>query len=212
MYTLYYAPGTASLPVHWMLLELGIQFEAVLVDLNAGTQKSENYLKLNPQGKVPTLIIDGRPCTESAALLMLLAERHPEAGLAPLPGDPGRAEYMELMIYLANTLMPSFHSWFGIERFIGAEHQADVRNHVKMKIEEAFSLLDDKLADGRKYLLGDQMSATDFLGTLLMRWSRNMPRPATDWPNLGAYVARMRQREALREVHAREGLTDWISG
>ena len=77
MYTLYYSPGTASMAVHWALIEMGVRFEAVSLDFDAGEQKAAAYRKLNPAGRVPTLVVDGQPYAESAALLMLLAERHP---------------------------------------------------------------------------------------------------------------------------------------
>ena len=72
-YTLFYAPGAASLAVHWMLIELGAAFRAERLDLEAGEQRSPTFLQLNPAGRVPTLVVDGQICTESAALLMLLA-------------------------------------------------------------------------------------------------------------------------------------------
>ncbi len=87
-YVLYYSPGAASMAVHWMLIELAVSFEARLVDIEAGVQHSQGYLRLNPAGRVPTLVIDGAPYGEFTALLMLLAERHPEALLAPAPGAP----------------------------------------------------------------------------------------------------------------------------
>jgi hypothetical protein len=74
-YLLYYAPGSASLAVHWMLIELGVEFRTERLDLAAGDQRSPAYLRVNPAGRVPTLVIDGETYTESAALLMLLAER-----------------------------------------------------------------------------------------------------------------------------------------
>ena len=86
-YVLYYSPGAASMAVHWMLIETRLPFEAHLVDIDAGHQRDPDYLRLNPSGRVPTLVVDGVPRHESAALLMLLAERHPEAGLAPAPGS-----------------------------------------------------------------------------------------------------------------------------
>ena len=79
MYTLYYCPSTASMVVHLALLEIGAPHELKLVDFESQQQKDPAYLALNPHGVVPTLIIDGKPYIESAALLMLLAERHPEA-------------------------------------------------------------------------------------------------------------------------------------
>ncbi len=85
MYQLYFSPGAASLCVHQALLELGVGHELIAVDLKAGAQKQAQYLALNPNGVVPTLIVDGRPHYEAAALLLLLAERPTEGGVAPIP-------------------------------------------------------------------------------------------------------------------------------
>src|SRR5579875_3954545 len=91
-YVLHCNPGSASFAVHWMLIELDVPFELVRVDFARREQRSEAFLRLNPSGHVPVLVVDGAPRTEVAALLLLLAERHPEAGLAPPPGSPLRAE------------------------------------------------------------------------------------------------------------------------
>ena len=87
VYTLYYSPGSASLVVHLALLEIGAPFRLEKVDFDRDAQHSPEYLRINPRGQVPTLVIDGQPYFESAALLMILAERHPEARLAPPPGS-----------------------------------------------------------------------------------------------------------------------------
>jgi glutathione S-transferase len=209
LYTLYYAPGTASLAVHWMLIDLGVPFELVEVDLASGANKAPAYLAINPTGKVPTLMVDGRPVAESTAILMLLAERHPEANLAPAPGDPQRGPYLQWMVYLANALMPSFRRWFYAEK--GPADRVDaLKADAKEWIEEVWDRAEAQLADGREFLLGDRFSAADYLLTMLTRWSRNMAKPATAWPRLGAYIARMKARAGLIEVHAREGLTEWI--
>lgn len=211
-YTLYYSPGSASLAVHWMLIELGIPFEAKLVDIDAGAQRLPEYLRLNPSGRVPTLVVDGVPYGESTALLMLLAERHPEKKFAPAPGSATRADWLETMIYLANTVLPAMRDWFYAEKDgdpVGAEA---VRALARRRIEGAWDRLDARLADGRVHLLGSELSTVDFLGTMLMRWSRNMPRPATTWKNLAPYIQRMRSRPAFIEVNNREGLTDWRNG
>ena len=89
MYTLYYMPGAASFSVHWLLLEIGAPHELKRVDGEAGEQKSPGYLKLNPNGVVPTLVVGGEPMYETAALMQLLAARHPAARLLPTPRDPG---------------------------------------------------------------------------------------------------------------------------
>ena len=212
MYTLYYSPGTASLAVHWMLIELGVPFELALTDIKAGAQKSPAYLRLNPTGHVPALVIDGTAYAECAALLMLLAERHPEAHFAPLPNSPERAAFVQTMFYLANTLMPAFRAFFYTDEIAGPRNTEAVIEHATRKIEAVWDRIDTQLADGRTFLVGEQMTAADFLATMLTRWSRAMPKPATTWPHLSAYVNRMRAHQSLREVHAREGLTDWING
>jgi glutathione S-transferase len=212
MYKLYYAPGAASLALHWMLIELGVPFELIAVDLEAQAQKSPDYLALNPNGRVPTLVVDGVPHAEVAAMLMLLAERHPDAGFDVPPGDPARADYLQWMIWLTNTLQSAYRTWFYPDEAAGPEVADAAQRAAQAAVEQNLALLDAHFGAGRLYMVGDTMSAADFMAAMLTRWSRNMPRPATAWPRLAAYVDRMRARPALREVHAREGLTDWIDG
>lgn len=210
-YVLYYSPGAASLCVHWMLLEIGAPFELRKLDFEKGEQRAPDYLKLNPNGVVPTLVVDGAPHAETAALLMLLAERHPEKGFAPAIGDPLRGEYLQWMLYLANTLMPAFRAWFYPHEPAGEANAAQVKDSARVRIDAVFDRAEAKLADDRAFLLGDRIFAADFLLTMLIRWSRNMPRKAEiGRARLADYAARMRQRPALIAAHEREALTDWI--
>ncbi|CAN7209038.1 glutathione S-transferase family protein [Caulobacter sp. LjRoot300] len=212
MYQLYYSPSTASLAVHWMLIEIGAPFELVLTDIATGANKTPDYLKLNPSGVVPTLIVDGAPVLESAAILMLLAERHADKGLAPAAGTPERAAYFQWMVYLANALLPSFRAWYYPHEPAGEANAEAAQAVARARVEAVWDRVDAQLAAKGPYMLGERLSAVDFLATMLMRWSRNLPRQATAWPNIARYLARMRAMPSLREVHAREGLTDWIDG
>jgi glutathione S-transferase len=209
MYTLYYSPGAASLAVHWMLVELGAPHELKKLDLEAGDQRKPEYLKLNPNGFVPTLIVDGTPLYESAALLMLLAERHPQAGFAPPVGDPRRGEYLSWMFHLSNTLQAAFRDWVYEERQADAGVADAVKAGARTRIEAAWDRIVAQLRSGGPCLLGDRVWAVDFLVTMLMRWSRNMPKPATEWPAIAGYVARMKARPSFKTLYAREGLTEW---
>ncbi len=209
-YRLHYMPSTASLAVHWMLIELGVPFELELVDFETRVQRSPEFLKLNPSGRVPVLVVDGVPRAEVAALLMLLAERHPEAGLAPAVGSAERADYLQWMLFLANTLQPAFRVWFYPDEPAGPDQVAAVQARARADIQAIWARVDVRFAEGRRYLVGERLSTADFLLTMLTRWSRAMPVKATDFPHLGAYVGRMRAIPSLREVHVREGLTDWI--
>ncbi len=211
-YTLYWSPGTASLALHWMLIELGEPFEAVKVDIEQGENKRPGYLTLNPAGHVPTLVVDGAVHAEVAAMLMLVAERDPAGRFDVEPGAPERADYLQRMVFLANTLQPAYRAWFYPHEPAGPEHVEAVQAMARVRIETALARMDANLADGRTYMLGERLTAVDFLATMLTRWSRNMPRPATAWPHLKAYVDHMRVMPSLRDVHRREGLGDWIDG
>lgn len=211
-YTLYYSPGAASLALHWMLLELGGPFEAIKVDIDKDEQKSPEFLKVNPSGHLPALIVDGAAHAEVAAMLMLIAERDPKRRFDVAAGEPGRGDYLQRMFYLANTLQPAFRAWFYADEVAGPDNAEAAKATARQCIETAFTRLDGELADGRAWLLGERMTAVDFLAAMLCRWSRNMPKPATEWPNLKRYIDQARGMPSLIEVHRREGLTDWIRG
>ena len=208
MYTLYYAPGTASMLVHLLLLEIGAPHELRRVDLDAGMQRDPEYLKLNPGGVVPTLIVDGVACSETAALAQLLGERHPAAQLAPLPGAPQRPAYLQWMVYLANTLQPAFRQWFYPADAPEVDTEG-LKAAMRRRIELAWERLDSHLAAAGPYLLGDKISVADLYATMLMRWSRNMPRPATAWSHLAALAVRIKARPAWQRLYQIEGLTEW---
>lgn len=207
-YQLYYSPGSASLAVHWMLIDLGLEHELIRLNLDAKEQKSEEYLKLNPNGLVPTLIVDGAPVFESAALLLLLAERHPEKGFAPAIGTPERTRYLQWMVHFANTVLPAFRIWFYPHEPAGEKYEACAKEMAEPRIEGIWDRVDAHLQE-RPYFAGEQISAVDFLGAMLMRWSRNMDKPATEWPAIAEYVQRMRARPSFATLYEREGLTEW---
>jgi len=209
-YTLYGRPGTASMCVHWMLIELGVPFEFRTLDFAKNEQKDPAYLEINPSGQVPALVIDGVAYSEAAALLMILAERHPERGFAPALGAADRAAYLQWMVYLANMLMPSFRLYFYSDEGAGPQNVEATKAQAQARIEKIWDRIDAQLADGRTFLLGEQMRAADFLLAMLTRWSRNMTRPATQWPHLALYVTRLRAMPSYRETHDREGLEGWI--
>lgn len=209
MDTLYYAPGAASLVVHWLLLELDAPPELRLVDTKAGQQKSAEYLALNPNGVVPTLVMDGMPRFEAAALLVTLADRDPQRRFAPAPEDPQRADFNQWMFHLANAVQPLFRIWWYPHEPAGEAQSETVRELVIPRISAAWDRLDAHLAKHGPYLLGERLSAADFYLVMLMRWARGMPRPATDWPHLDALARRLKARPSFQRLYEREGLTEW---
>jgi glutathione S-transferase len=191
-----------------MLIELCVPFEARLVDFSTKAHKSADYLRLNPDGMVPTLVIDGKPYAESAALAMMLAERHPEGGLDVPKGAPERGDYLQWMVYLANTLQPLYRAWFYTDEVGGLESSEAVRERARVGIEKVWERVDARLRESR-YIVGAKLSAVDFHAVMLMRWSRDMPKPADRWDAIADYLERMKAMRSFGLVHEREGIEIW---
>ena len=209
MYTLYYSPGAASLCVHLALLEIGAPYRLELVDFHQRAQRSPAYLKLNPQGVVPTLLIDGEPYGESAALLMMLADRHPEARLGPPPGSARHHQWYQWLVHHSTMLGASYRYWFYPPDLGAAEHPATVRAALQARIEAVWARLDAQLAARGPYLLGEELSMPDLQLLMYLRWSRNMPRPALEWPALKRFATLMRARASWQRLCDLEKLTEW---
>jgi len=209
MYTLYYSPGAASLVVHWILIELNLPHKLVKLDLEAKQQKAPDYLALNPSGVVPTLLIDGKPMCEAAAIVLYLADENPRAKLAPLPGSERRSSLYQWMFYLANTLQPPFRSWWYPDEAAGEANSAAAKEQARIKIEAVFGNINSHLANNGPYLLGEQLSVADFMLVMLMRWSRGMPKTALEFPNLARLAGQLKARPSFRALYASEGLTEW---
>jgi glutathione S-transferase len=209
MHTLYYSPGAASLVVHWLLIELDVPHRLQLVDFETRAQKHPDYLALNPNGVVPTLVMDGRPHHEAAALLVHLAETHPDAGFAPKAGVPDRLDFLQWMFNLANAVHPLFRLWWYPHEPAGEGNEDAVHEATRGRIEAAWDRIDAHLATHGPHLLGAAPSVADFYLTMLMRWSRNMPRPATDWQHVDLLARRMKARPSFKVLYEREGLAEW---
>jgi glutathione S-transferase len=207
--TLFYSPGAASLVIHWLLIELDLPYELRLLDFEAREQKSAEYLKLNPNGVVPTLLIDGKPVFETVALIMHLADSNPAAGLAPATGTVERAHYYQWLVHMANVVQPAFRSWWYPAEPAGEANAEAARQCAQIRVEACWDRLDAHLAANGPWLLGEKLSAADFHLTMLMRWSRNFPRPATEWPNLAQLAARMKTRPSFKKLYEIEKLSEW---
>jgi glutathione S-transferase len=140
---------------------------------------------------------------------MILAERHPEAGFAPALGHAQRSAYISWLFFLSNTLQTAYHDWFYPDQPAGQGAVEAVKASARRRIEACLVRVDRQVAQAGAYLLGDRVTAADFVTTMLMRWSRNMPKPATDWPAIAGYVKRMKARPSFKALYEREGLTEW---
>ena len=195
--------------VHWLLIELNLPHTLHALDLSNAQYKTSDYLKLNPAGVVPTLLIDGKPITEAAAICLHLADSFKGSRLAPVAGTVERACYYQWMFFCANTLQPAYRTWFYPAEVAGAANADAAKEAARSTIETAWLRVEAHLAATGPYLVGAQMTTADFMLTMLMRWSRNMPTPAHTSLVLAQYAARMKSLPSFVELYAREGLTEW---
>ena len=187
MLTLYFAPGASSMAAHIALHEVGAPFEAIPVSFHRNETRSAEFLAVNPEGKVPTLLIDGRPLTEVAGILYYLARRYPEARLLP-HGDPeAEARVVSWMSFVASTIHPA--------RRQGLEHAMQV-----------YALADARL-DASGWASGDYSIADIHLFRLYWRFAASLKPPPGSFPRLEAHHARMMARPAvIRTIAAEEAV------
>lgn len=181
MLTLYFCPGTSSMAPHIALHEVGAPFETKVISLRGKTNRAPEYLAINPEGKVPTLLVDGRPLTEVAGILFYLARRFPEAGLLPRDDIEAEAQAVSWMSFIAASVHPA--------RRQGLEHARAV-----------YDLVDKRLGS-RKWALGDRYSIADIhLFRLFWRFRNSLNPEPGEFPNLVAHYDRMMARPAVKKT------------
>jgi glutathione S-transferase len=180
MLTLYFAPGASSFAVHIALHEIGVPFEARPMSFRNNDTRKADFLKINPDGKVPTLLIDGRPLTEVAGILFYLAKRFPEAGLLPHDDIEAEAQAISWMSFIASTLHPA--------RRQGLDH-----------VRQVYRIADEKL--DQSWTLGAHYSIADIhLFRLYWRMFNSLHPAPGEFPNLDPHYARMMARPAVQRA------------
>lgn len=212
MIQLHYFPGNASAAPHIVLEELGIPFELKYVDRTVAAHKSPEYLKLNPNGLIPVLVDGDLVLYETAAILLHLADTHPQAGLAPIVGTPERAHFYKWLIWMTNTMQATMLRYFYPERWVdegNAAAAAQIKAHAESKAGGLLDQMDAHLAShGREWFGGERYSVLDPFAMLLCRWTRGFGRPARSLPHLGPYLHRVLGRPAVRRALATERLAE----
>jgi glutathione S-transferase len=179
MLTLYFAPGSSSFAVHIALHEIGVAFEGKPMSFKRNDMRSPDYLRLNPEGKVPTLVIDGCPLTEVAAVLYYLAKRFPDAGLLPRDDALADAQALSWMSFIASTLHPA--------RQRGLDYAREV-----------YGIADRRLGSG--WALGRYSIADIHLFRLYWRLANSLKPAPEIFPNLTAHYQRMMARPAVQRT------------
>jgi glutathione S-transferase len=180
MLTLFFAPGASSMAPHIALHEIGVPFEGRPVSFASNDNKTAEFLAINPEGKVPTLLIEDRPLTEVAGILYYLARRFPSVGLMPQHELEAQAHVVSWMSYIASTVHPA--------RRQGLEHARQVY------------ALTDKRMEGRDWVVGTYSIADIHLFRLFWRFRNSLNPPDEEFPNLMRHYQRMMARPAVKKT------------
>ncbi len=189
---LYEFGPTRSIRARWVLQELGVPFEAVNVDLRRGEHRAQEFLALNPAGKIPVLIDDDRAITESVAIVLYLAEKHPQARL--LPEDlHGRAQAYRWLLFAATELEQPL--WRIAKHTALYPQEGRIPADVVLASEEFRSMarvVEDHLAR-REYLVGDSVCVADFVMAYTLDWA-DEAKLLEGFPEARRYMLRMYAR------------------
>ena len=192
MMKLYWAPRSRSFTALWLMEETGQPYERVLTDITAGAQKTPEYLAINPMGKVPALGDGDATLAEAAAICAYVAERYPEARLAPPPGDPARAKYLYWLFFSPGCIEPAI---------------VQLATKIEMnpvaagwgEAQRVFDVLDAAVSKG-PWILGDTFSAADVVIGSGLNYAVRMFKMVPPRPSFDAYLDRCAARPAFQRA------------
>jgi len=192
MMQLYWSPRSRSFTALWLMEETGKPYERVLTDISAGAQKTPEYLAINPMGKVPALRDGDATLAEAAAICAYVAERYPEAKLAPPPGDPLRAKFLYWLFFAPGCVEPAM---------------VQVATKIEMNpvaagwgdAQRVFDVLDAALAKG-PWILGETFSAADIAIGSGLNFAVRLFKMVPSRPSFDRYIDRCAARPAFQRA------------
>lgn len=196
---LFYYPGACSLVPHIALEEIGARYEAVKVDFARGEQRTAEYLRLNPAGRVPVLLTDRGAVSEIPAILGYLARTFPAAKLMDTSDPFEFAEMQSFHMYIATTLHVLFRQISRPDAYVDGEHcRSALRAKVPEMADQYFQPIEQRMADGRPWVHGDNWSASDIYLYVFASYLNMGDRgDAGQVPAIMAHRRRVRARPAV---------------
>jgi glutathione S-transferase len=203
---LYYAPGACSFASHIALEELGAPYETQKLILADGDQKKPEYLRINPRGRVPTLVVDNKVLTENVGILTYIGGGHPEAGIWPKK-TWDQAKLLSTLAWLSNTVHPAYGHIVRAERYATEDaSKEDIKAKGRANFQGYLEEIDNLLG-GHKWSIANQYTVADGYLLVFYRWANRMKMPVNDWRNYSALAQRVLARPAVQKVMADEGIT-----
>jgi glutathione S-transferase len=198
---LYYSPGACSLSPHIALLEAGLPYDLVKVDVRAKKlENGDDYFQVNPKGQVPALGLDnGEIMTEGPVIVQMIADQAVGKNLAPAQGTAERYRLQEWLNFVTTELHKNFSPLFN------PAIPDEVKAFFKDRIMGKFKYADQKLA-GQDYLMGSQFTVADGYLYTMLRWAEGNKMDLSGLKNLMAYKERIGARPKVQEALTKEGL------
>jgi glutathione S-transferase len=198
---LYYSPGACSLSPHIALLEAGLPYELVKVDLRAKKlENGDDFLSVNPKGQVPALALDsGELVTEGPVIVQMIADKAAGKNLAPARDSTERYKLLEWLNFITSEVHKNFGPLFS------PVLSDDAKAFFKDRVMGKFKYVDGALT-GHDYLMGKQFTVADGYLFTMLSWADRMKFDLAAMPNLLAYKARVAARPKVKEALTKEGL------
>jgi glutathione S-transferase len=202
MYTLFFSPGSCSLASAIALAESGLPYRLQRVRFADNEQRSPDYLKLNPKGRVPALACEAGTLSENVAILAFVAQMAPEAKLAPLDDPFEFARMQAFNAYLAGTVhVASAHQRRGYRWADNEASWQDMTAKVPQNLRDCYALIERQLLRG-PWVLGDNYSVADGYLFTLADWLPNDGVEREEFPAVADHYRRMRERPAVQRALA----------
>jgi glutathione S-transferase len=204
MLKLYYAPGTCALASHIALTEAGADYTTEKLDMKANQQNSPEYLKLNPKGRVPTLVTDRGVLTETPAMLAFIAQTFPKAKLAPLDDAFAFAQVQAFNSYLCSTVhVAHAHKLRGARWATEETTFADMKRMVPKTVGACFALIERDMLKG-PWVMGEQYTICDPYLYTIATWLEGDGVDIAVLPKVADHHKRMAERPAVQKVLAEQ--------
>lgn len=198
---LYYSPGSCAMAVHIAANEAGLELETIKVDLRSKkTETGDDFLAVNPNGYVPTLVTaSGDVLSEASVLMQYVADQAPASGLMPAAGSIERYRVQEMLAFLSTEVHKNFGPFF--HPLMPAEAKALTLDRLKARL----SYLDGILAK-QDYLVGNSFTPADGYLFTMLGWLKVPGIELADYPALAKFRAAVAQRPAVQKTLKEEGL------
>jgi len=194
---LYTSPGSCSSASHITLIESGLEFELVKLNLRESRSLPDGreLADINPKNYVPVLELDdGQTLTESVAILQYIADQSPDSGLAPAYGTLERVRLQEWLAYVNSEVHKTCSILF-------MPFPDEAKAIAKQKLALRYEYIEHHL-ENNKYLLGDQFTVADAYLFIVLSWAPMLEVDLSPYPNMVAYQARISERDSVKAYYA----------